>query len=74
MAQVRLGMLRQCLTIAIRIVLTDDLSPSFTSSISGKTTTISMLTGMLEATAGSAKINGKSIQTNMNDIRQECGM
>ena len=47
---------------------------SLTSLTTGKTTTISMLTGMLEATAGSAKINGKSIQTDMNDIRQECGM
>ena len=73
MAQVRLGMLKQYLTIAIHMLLTAVCS-SLTSLTTGKTTTISMLTGMLEATAGSAKINGKSIQTDMNDIRQECGM
>jgi ATP-binding cassette subfamily A (ABC1) protein 1 len=40
----------------------------------GKTTTISMLTGMLEPTAGYATVSGKDIRADMSAIRQEIGI
>jgi ATP-binding cassette subfamily A (ABC1) protein 1 len=40
----------------------------------GKTTCISMLTGMLGVTSGNAIINGKSILTQMADIREDIGV
>lgn len=36
----------------------------------GKSTTISMLTGMIQPTSGDAKILGYSILSNMNDVRR----
>ena len=46
------------------------MSPTYT----GKTTTISMLTGMLEPTEGYATVSGKDIRTDMTAIRQEIGI
>lgn len=40
----------------------------------GKTSLISMLTGMLEFSSGSAIVFGKDIQTEMNDIRKFMGV
>jgi len=40
----------------------------------GKTTCISMLTGMLGVTSGNAIVNGKSILTQMADIREDIGV
>nr|XP_024376526.1 ATP-binding cassette sub-family A member 1-like isoform X3 [Physcomitrium patens]XP_024376527.1 ATP-binding cassette sub-family A member 1-like isoform X3 [Physcomitrium patens] len=39
----------------------------------GKSTTISMLTGMIQPTSGDAKILGYSILSNMNDVRRIIG-
>ena len=39
----------------------------------GKTTTMNMLVGMLDATAGEARINGLSINTSMAEIRRHMG-
>ena len=36
----------------------------------GKSTTISMLTGLIQPSSGDAKIWGRSILSNMNDIRR----
>lgn len=35
----------------------------------GKTSTISMLTGMLEFSSGNAEVFGKDVTSDMNDIR-----
>jgi ATP-binding cassette subfamily A (ABC1) protein 3 len=43
-------------------------------SVSGKTTTISMLTGMIAPTEGHATIAGKDIRSDMGSIRQELGI
>ena len=40
----------------------------------GKTTTISMLTGLYPPSSGSAHINGKSIITDMDAIRESLGL
>ncbi|XP_022745140.1 ABC transporter A family member 1-like isoform X3 [Durio zibethinus] len=40
----------------------------------GKSTTISMLVGLLPPTSGDALVFGKSILTDMNDIRKELGV
>ena len=40
----------------------------------GKTTTISMLTGLLEPTAGRVTICGRNISTDMDEIRQFLGV
>ncbi len=40
---------------------------------SGKTTTIRLLLGLLEPTAGSAEVLGFDTQTQADDIRQQCG-
>ena len=40
----------------------------------GKTTTISMLTGLLEPTAGQAEVYGKSIFGDINDFRKILGV
>ena len=40
----------------------------------GKTTTIGMLTGMVKPTSGYALVAGNDIRTQMNQIRQECGI
>ncbi|XP_045164403.2 phospholipid-transporting ATPase ABCA3-like isoform X2 [Mercenaria mercenaria] len=40
----------------------------------GKTTTISMLTGFLEPTSGTAVINGKDIRTDINSVRKHLGL
>lgn len=40
----------------------------------GKTTTISMLSGLLEPTSGEAKINGRPIHTNAQDVKQLIGI
>ena len=40
----------------------------------GKTTTISMLTGLLEPTAGSAKVFGTDIFNNMDEVRKKLGV
>ncbi|KAJ7376779.1 hypothetical protein OS493_032513 [Desmophyllum pertusum] len=40
----------------------------------GKTTTISMLTGLFPPSSGSADINGKSIITDMDSIRESLGL
>ena len=40
----------------------------------GKTTTISMLTGLITPTAGEAAIDGKSISTQMQQIRLSLGV
>lgn len=40
----------------------------------GKTTTISILTGLFPPTSGSAHINGKSIMTDMDAIRESLGL
>ena len=40
----------------------------------GKTTTISMLTGMLPPTSGTARMLGKSIKTEMKDLRTSMGV
>jgi len=40
----------------------------------GKTTTISMLTGLLKPSSGDASIMGKSINTDMSEIRQNIGI
>ena len=40
----------------------------------GKTTTISMLTGLVEISNGSAEAYGKSIITDMNEIRKFMGV
>ncbi|XP_071052864.1 phospholipid-transporting ATPase ABCA3-like [Onthophagus taurus] len=39
----------------------------------GKTTALSMLTGMITPTSGTAVINGHDIRTNMNNIRESMG-
>ena len=39
----------------------------------GKTTTMSILTGLFTPTSGSAHINGKSILTDMDAIRESLG-
>ena len=40
----------------------------------GKTTTISMLTGLLEPTAGSAKVFGTDMFNNMEEVRKILGV
>ena len=45
-----------------------------TLSITGKTTTINMLTGMVAPTDGYAIINGKSINSQMPAIRENLGI
>lgn len=40
----------------------------------GKTTTISMLTGALSPTSGTATIAGKDIRTEMSQIREDIGI
>ena len=40
----------------------------------GKTTTISILTGLFTPTSGSATINGKDIHANMDSIRENMGL
>ncbi|KAK9828547.1 hypothetical protein WJX72_000707 [[Myrmecia] bisecta] len=40
----------------------------------GKTTTISILTGMIPPTSGTATVNGMSILTSMDTIRQDLGV
>ena len=40
----------------------------------GKTTTMSILTGLFPPTSGSAHINGKSILTDMDAIRESLGL
>ena len=40
----------------------------------GKTTTMSMLTGLYNPTGGNAYINGKSVLTQMDDIRTDLGL
>tara|TARA_B110000285_G_scaffold235543_1_gene317953 strand:+ start:1960 stop:2196 length:237 start_codon:yes stop_codon:yes gene_type:complete len=40
----------------------------------GKTTTISMLTGLLEPTAGSARVFGTDIFNNMDEVRKKLGV
>ncbi|CAG9862052.1 unnamed protein product [Phyllotreta striolata] len=40
----------------------------------GKSTTMSMITGMIEATSGSIKINGLSVKYHMKKIRQSLGL
>ena len=40
----------------------------------GKTTTMSILTGLFTPTSGSAHINGKSILTDMDAIRESLGL
>ena len=40
----------------------------------GKTTTLSMLTGLFPPTAGTASINGRSILTDMDAIRESFGI
>ncbi|XP_060570838.1 phospholipid-transporting ATPase ABCA3-like isoform X2 [Ruditapes philippinarum] len=40
----------------------------------GKTTTISMLTGFLEPTSGTALIDGKDIRTDINSVRKYLGL
>lgn len=40
----------------------------------GKTTTMSMLTGMLVPTSGSAIINGKDIRQDINGVRESLGL
>lgn len=40
----------------------------------GKTTAIYMLTGMLHMTAGEATINGKSVKTAIDEVRQNIGL
>lgn len=40
----------------------------------GKTTTMSMLTGMINPTSGSAIINGKDIRREINDVRASLGL
>ena len=40
----------------------------------GKSTTMSMLTGLYQPTAGTAYINGKDIRTDMNSIRSSLGL
>ncbi|XP_074030310.1 phospholipid-transporting ATPase ABCA3 [Leptinotarsa decemlineata] len=40
----------------------------------GKSTTMSMITGMLEVTSGSIIINGSDIKNNMDKIRQNLGL
>ena len=43
-------------------------------SHTGKTTTMSILTGLFPPTSGSAKINGKSTVTDIDDIRESLGL
>lgn len=40
----------------------------------GKTTTMSILTGLFPPTSGEAKINGRSIYTDMDGIRESLGL
>lgn len=40
----------------------------------GKTTTISILTGMIEMSSGSATVFGKDILTQMSEIRTNLGI
>lgn len=40
----------------------------------GKTTAINMLTGMLHMTAGDATLFGKSIKTDLMEVRKEIGL
>ncbi|XP_076463176.1 phospholipid-transporting ATPase ABCA1-like isoform X2 [Babylonia areolata] len=40
----------------------------------GKTTTLSILTGLFPPTSGTAYINGRDIQTSIDEIRQSLGM
>lgn len=40
----------------------------------GKTTAIYMLTGMLHMTSGEALINGKSVKTEIDEVRQNIGL
>jgi len=42
--------------------------------ITGKTTTMSILTGLFPPTAGDAFINGQSILTSMDKIRESLGL
>ena len=44
------------------------------SSHLGKTTTMSILTGLFPPTAGTAYINGNSILTSMDAIRESLGL
>ena len=41
-----------------------------TNKYIGKTTTISMLTGLLNITSGNAKILGKDVESEMSEIRK----
>ena len=65
------------------VVAVDDLTVTFipgqVSALlghngAGKTTTISMLTGTLNASGGDAMVNGKSIRTEMEHIRESLGI
>ena len=40
----------------------------------GKTTTLSIVTGMIEATSGDVLIRGKSVKRDMLEIRQDLGL
>ena len=40
----------------------------------GKTTTIYMLTGMLHMTRGEALLYGRSVRTELNEVRKEIGL
>ena len=50
------------------------LNPDSIYTGAGKTTTISMLTGMLTPTEGYAVINGKNITSQMDTIREDLGI
>lgn len=40
----------------------------------GKTTILSMITGMLDSTSGTALVNGLDIKTSMGEIRKNLGL
>lgn len=50
--------------------LEDQITALLGHNGAGKSTTISMLTGLIRPTSGNAKIWGHSILNNMNDIRR----
>lgn len=53
---------------------TNDGSLLTCAPISGKSTTISMLSGSLEPSQGTASILGRDIRTDMGDIRKDIGI